>query len=460
MKNKYFILLNIRYLYFIVLLLSIQSCEKLVEIDLPNNQINTEDVFKDINTAKAALTDLYTSIKEAPLFKGGSNGINLDLSKYTDDLDAFTENDQMFINSIFPSSSPSNLYWTRAFKNIYAVNSFIHGLNSSEYISDSDKQVLLGEAYLLRVLYFQKLTQLFGNIPYPTTTDYKLNSIIKKKNTDEILNLIEQDLKIAIQFLSDEYRNQERVYPNKTVAKLVLAQTYLLQKKYDVAEQSAKTILNNPLFKMESDLNKVFKKEAKSTLWQISPNTTSNFAPTADASIYIFTSLPPTSYALSSHLLNNFSNNDLRKVNWIKEVTDGTTSYYHAYKYKNKESNTDEYYIVFRIEEAYFILMEALAYQNRTAEAVHYLNLIRHRAGLPPLPETLSKEEFINEMLSESRREFFTEGGHRFFDLKRNNKLHILKMVKPNWEDKHALLPIPESEILLNPNLLPQNNGY
>jgi hypothetical protein len=104
--------------------------------------------------------------------------------------------------------------------------------------------------------------------------------------------------------------------------------------------------------------------------------------------------------------------------------------------------------------------MEALAYQNRTAEAVHYLNLIRHRAGLLPLPETLSKEEFINEMLSESRREFFTEGGHRFFDLKRNNKLHILKMVKPNWEDKHALLPIPEGEILLNPNLLPQNNGY
>lgn len=459
MKNQYF---TYRFIQCMLVLLALffQSCEQLIETDLPDDQINTEDVFKDIHTAKSALTDLYISIKEAPLFKAGSNGINLDLSKYTDDLNVFIENDVLFNNNIFSSNSPSGLYWSRAFKNIYAVNSFIKGLTSSEHISESDKQAFLGEAYFLRALYHQKLTQLFGNIPYVTATDYRLNTSISKKPTDEVLNKIEQDLIKAIEVLPDEYRSEERIYPNRAVAELVLAQNYLLQNQYALAEQTAKAIVDNSLFKIESDLNRVFKKDAASTLWQMSPNTTSNFGPTADASAYIFTSLPPTNYALSSGLVNSFDASDLRKANWIKEVTDGTTSYYHAYKYKNKENNTDEYSIVFRIEEAYFVLMEALAYQNRIPEAIGYLNTIRNRAGLDDLPSTLSQTGFIDVMLEESRREFFTEGGHRFFDLKRNNRLHILKEVKPNWEDKHALFPIPESEILLNPNLLPQNEGY
>lgn len=460
MKNKKIILLGIIHLSIMMLLLpTFQSCEQFVEIDLPDDQINTEDVFKDIKTTKAALVNLYTSMREAQLFKGGSNGINLDLSKYTDDLDAFKESDQMYHNNISPSGSPSDLYWTRAFKNIYDINAFINGLTMSEYISENDKKVFLGDAYFLRALYYQKLTLLFGSIPYITSTDYKANTTVSKINTDVVLSLIEQDLKKARQLLPNEYRNPERIYPNRAVSELLLAQNYLLQKQYVLAEQTAKAVIANPLFEMESDLNKVFKKQAESTLWQLSSNSNSNFAPTADASTYIFTSLPPTNYALSTNLVAIFDGKDLRN-SWIKEVKDGTVSNFHAYKYKNKENNTDEYAIVFRIEEAYFVLMEALAYQNQIPEAVYYLNLIRQRASLDPLSENLSKESFIDEMLNESRREFFTEGGHRFFDLKRNDRLHLLKMVKPNWQDKHALLPIPESETLLNPNLLPQNEGY
>ncbi|TDS56523.1 RagB/SusD family nutrient uptake outer membrane protein [Myroides indicus] len=455
MKNKYFILFNIRYLYFIVLLLSIQSCEKLVEIDLPNNQINTEDVFKDINTTKSALANLYSNVRETRLFRGGTLGASCNLDLYTDNMISFGQNNPFYTNFITAADIDKSFFWSLSFTDIYAINTFIERLSASSYIEENNKKVFLGEAYLLRALYHQYLTQLFGAIPYVTSTDYKINSAISKIPVGNVLESSEGDLKSALALLPQDYRHPEHIYPNRAVAELLLAQNYLLQKQYVLAEQTAKAVIANPLFKMESDLNKVFKKQAKSTLWQISTETYSTY----DAD-YIFNTLPPTRVVLQPNLVNTFSEQDLRFQNWIKEVTDGTTSYYHAYKYKNKENNTDEYSIVFRIEEAYFILMEALAYQNRTAEAVHYLNLIRHRAGLLPLPETLSKEEFINEMLSESRREFFTEGGHRFFDLKRNNKLHILKTVKPNWEDKHALLPIPEGEILLNPNLLPQNNGY
>src|SRR5690606_13814323 len=148
------------------------------------------------------------------------------------------------------------------------------------------------------------------------------------------------------------------------------------------------------------------------------------------------------------------------KQNWIASVIFNGQSWYRPYKYKNLSgSNHNEYSVVYRIEEAYFIAGEALAKQNRLTEAISYLNAIRERAGLPSL-NPLSQEDFINELLLEKRREFFAEFGYRFFDLKRFGKLEELNIVKPNWTLHHRLLPLPQKELLLNQNLTPQNQGY
>ena len=64
-------------------------------------------------------------------------------------------------------------------------------------------------------------------------------------------------------------------------------------------------------------------------------------------------------------------------------------------------------------------------------------------------------------MLQERRSEFFTEQGHRWFDLKRTGTAgQALGSLKPGWKATDAVLPLPESELLLNGNLLPQNAGY
>ena len=67
----------------------------------------------------------------------------------------------------------------------------------------------------------------------------------------------------------------------------------------------------------------------------------------------------------------------------------------------------------------------------------------------------------IDAIHQERRHEFFTELGHRWFDLKRSGTAtSVLGVVKPGWDTKDLLLPLPESELLLNPNLMPQNLGY
>jgi len=61
----------------------------------------------------------------------------------------------------------------------------------------------------------------------------------------------------------------------------------------------------------------------------------------------------------------------------------------------------------------------------------------------------------------ERRIELLGEWGHRWFDLKRTGRADVvLSGLKPNWNSEDVLLPIPESEILSNANLLPQNPGY
>ncbi|WHT39516.1 RagB/SusD family nutrient uptake outer membrane protein [Myroides sp. mNGS23_01] len=302
-------------------------------------------------------------------------------------------------------------------------------------------------------MYYQALTQLFGEIPYTTSTDYKYNTTIKKIVPIEVLNNLEKDLLITLETLTYNDRSSNKYYVNKAVAELILAKNYLLQKKYDKAEIYARRVIDNPLYSLETDLSLVFKNTAKSTLWQLSNNNPTSA--TYEASNYIML-VNDWLYKLSSSLLTSFESNDLRKLSWIKEYSNnGTTSF--NYKYKNNINNTDECSVLFRVEEAYFMLSEALIYQNREKEAIAYLNKIRQRAGLANLPNSLSNEETLLAMLEESKKEFFLEHARRFFDLKRNNKLSLLKSSKPNWQDKHALLPYPEKELLINPNLNPQN---
>ena len=84
---------------------------------------------------------------------------------------------------------------------------------------------------------------------------------------------------------------------------------------------------------------------------------------------------------------------------------------------------------------------------------------MRNTAGLSDTP-AITADEIIAAVLQERRFELFTEYGHRFFDLKRSGALDtVLPLVKSGWNSTDQLWPIPETELLANPNLT-QNPGY
>jgi starch-binding outer membrane protein, SusD/RagB family len=160
--------------------------------------------------------------------------------------------------------------------------------------------------------------------------------------------------------------------------------------------------------------------------------------------------------------MNAFETGDLRKALWTKKVTTKNESWYHAYKYKltTNTGTSAEYTILFRLAEMYLIRAESNAKLNHLEEAKEDLNKIRNRAGLTNT-NAVTQEEVLTAIAKERRLEFFTEQGHRFFDLKRTGKAdEVLSLAKPNWNSNHIVLPLPENELLLNENLLPQNTGY
>ena len=119
-----------------------------------------------------------------------------------------------------------------------------------------------------------------------------------------------------------------------------------------------------------------------------------------------------------------------------------------------------EYSIVFRLSEQYLIRAEARAKQGDILNGKSDLDMIRNLAGLGNIT-AVTQQDLLDAILRERRVEFFTEHGHRFFDLKRANQLDtVLSVTKPGWNSFEALFPIPATELSLNPNLAPQNPGY
>jgi len=439
------------------------SCEQAIEVDDPINQIHTGQVFEDANTAYAALDQIYTELQTNSLFSGGSSGAGALLGTYTDDLDLFlppgsSDNTYLFLNQLLPTNSIVKSVWANAYKEIYMANAVISGDRSSTGISTANRDRIEGEATVIRSMVYLNLMQIFGEIPYTVTTDYSVNQSLTKKPEAEILQLLASDLQAAVTLLSDDYRDPSRIYVNRKVAQMVLANVNLLNKNWVEAESLCRTIIQSPDYVFEADITKVFKKPGAHHLFLL--KTLTDGTPVPETKIYYFTSPPPQNYVLSTDLATSFSAGDLRRLNWIKEVGNYPAVFYRNDKYKNVITNNDEYSVVYRLEQVYFMLAESLIKQNKTEEATAWINKTRVRAGLAELPLTLNQEQLLGELITERRKEFFAEQGHRFYDLKRLGQLGVLKQHKPNWQDFNGRWPLPLSELLLNPNLAPQNPNY
>lgn len=441
------------------------SCEKFLEVDDPNNQISQSMVFKDKGLAYAALSDVYSNLRSNTLLNGSLYGAGTLMGCYTDELSSVNNQSldfkTFFDLSVQQNTTVLNTIWVNAYKQIYAVNNIIEGVGkSTAYLDQQTVDQILGEAYFIRGFLHFYLVNLYGDVPYITTTDYLQNQSVSRQSLDNVYVHIEEDYQKADQYLTDQYPTANRTRINRSGVRLALARLYLYKQEWAKAEIMADLIIQNPLYTMEQDISKTFLKDSKSAIWQFMPLEAG--INTLEGQYYIFVTLPPQNVVLSQNLLDSFEPGDQRKQKWTKALSNATMSYSYPYKYtqNNKTSSSLEFSVVLRVEEAYLISAEAENELGNIQTAINRLNQLRQKAGLAGLG-SLNQQQVRTAVMDERRHELFTEFGHRFFDLKRKGLLNTyMPTVKSSWKNHMSLLPLPENELIANPSLKPQNDGY
>jgi hypothetical protein len=438
------------------------GCEELVEVDPPDGGLPSEEVFEDDLTAVAAISRLYSGMAYNCFYD-----ITHPASLSADDLMAEASDNsflQLYQNEIQPTNASINQIWSRSYRTIYYANSFIGGLEKSEKLTPTLKDHLLGEAKFFRAFCHFYLVNFFGDVPYITTTDYRISGFAKRMPVAGVYEKIIADLAEARDLLAEDYSysKNERVRVNKWAATAMLARVYLYMEDWARAEVLAdRVIAQTGLYTINLPLNDVFLKNSKETIWQLIPLYPQKY--TTEGAVFLGSigSYNAGNFTIPEELINVFEGGDKRKEDWIGIGSDSEHTWHYPFKYKEIYYDTtgaDEYSTVLRLAEQYLIRAEARAKQNKligSNSAESDINIIRSRAGL--LPTTArTQPELLLAIEQERRVEFFTEFGHRWFDLRRTGRADaVLSLVKPGWQATDMLYPIPYSELQRNPNLTP-----
>ncbi|NME68724.1 RagB/SusD family nutrient uptake outer membrane protein [Flammeovirga aprica] len=444
------------------------------------------------------------------------------------------------------SSSQPFMYsgvWTPLWRGVADCNKGMELISKMDAVDPNIRSSHIAELKVMRALYYYHLVRMFGDVPSVTKSTNKLSEItsISRVNALEIYHtIIIPDLKEALEDLPESYSSEFKGRMTKTSANVILSEVYLtlagwrkttegnmvlgLATNYDSAMVYAeKAIHNNGGFDIfeQGDgetpacgmpWRNRFSKESVVEFGNISGVNEGLYLVTESnmGSNSLFWGVRGPSfngaqrgwYIPTPDLYRAFEEDDQRREwSMLTKTTmaNGETGFSNPLFHKwcdpnlyrgvdgalNHDGNIN--IVLYRIADAMLIYAEASNEVNAgpTAEAYAQLNRLRERAGLLPLAEGLSYEEFREAVWKERRVELNGEV-KRKFDLVRTNRLkeksdarviYYHSSDNPEWPlnvEKDSILvtyepypyprheyiwPIPIEELTMN-NSWKQNSGY
>lgn len=448
--------------------------------EITGPQIETEKVFERDDSANSAirgiLASMHGDLAASPFCIALYTGLS------SDELD-FPSNPYekgIYQNRIDPNANIcNNEFWKAAYTIIFAANDALLRCQHSVRLSPAVKKQLIAETLFIRAYWFLYLVNLYGDIPLPLTPDIAKNERLARTPVAQVYDQIVSDLTEAHSGLSEHYVGKDgitysnnRLRPNKAAATALLARVYLYMNRFNEAEFAATLLINNSTDYSLVPLNDIFLTGSREAIWQLGPGTpNTSKMNTSEGKGFILSnqSLSPGRLSVSSKLLRTFEAGDQRKKAWVGNFPDRSVSparvYYFPHKYKIMDDKEGECSVILRLAEQYLIRAEARARLGNLAGAVEDLNMIRERAGMSAISAAgMNQAAVLTAILQEKQIEFFSEQGHRWFDLKRTGLIDaVMTKVGPSksttWKPYLKLWPLPATELLIDPNLV-QNDGY
>lgn len=466
------------------------SCKKFIDI-LPYSSVTIDVLYKTDKDFADALVGCYTVFDG--IYDGNQEFVGELLG---DDMEHqwATESSAVRMDMFNTTNDEPMLltYWRSNYLAISRCNLVLSSLETADAKVVTKKDRYSGEAKFLRSLAYFNLVRAFGDVPIilaPITFEDAYKAA--RQPVDKVYSdVIYKDLLDAETKLPVSYTGTDVGRVTQGAAKSLLGKAYLTQKDFVNAEAKLKevTTMGYALLTNFNDLWDYTKSEHHSEyIFDIEfesgqgygSNLTNTHVP-QEAGLQAFfkiaggggSDLAPSDSLLS---LNNelFILGDKRKA---RSVANGYTNAQGVFVKLPvtglRRSFTMKYtcavpaggdspanFKVIRYADVLLMLAEALNENNKTTEALTYLNMIRTRAGVPTYTG-LAKSTTRTKIYLERRLELCFEG-HRWFDLLRTG-LAYQTMSKFGMKDYMTLYPIPLAEIQVvnNPAILWQNPGW
>lgn len=333
---------------------------------------------------------------------------------------------------------------------IARANQVLALIDKVEFNADS-KNNLKGQALYLRAFAYFQLVQLFGKVPmHLTPVSNRDEAASPLATAEQLYAQIEKDATEASKLLFNKSK-QEAGRATSGSAKTLLANLYLLQKKWSNAEALMKEVVTNDGYKLMPDYNDAFttttgNKNNIESVFEIqymegSAGYNGNFIYRIVPTPITAAELQPITGTSNSQSLSGENNNiptpdmiaayetgDKRKDLSIGYVTlSQSLRENKVYPYIKKfarahslHNNTGQNIPVYRYSEVLLFLAEALNEQGKAAEAATYLNQVRTRAGLAAT--TATSQADMREAIFKERRVELAFENKRWFDLVRTGR--------------------------------------
>lgn len=477
----------------------------------PTDRFTSDTYWKTREHAEAALNATYASLLEDGLY-----GNNTPVMLETASPNAYNYNNNGGFNNLAQgihdaaNTSVINNCWKAAYGGIGRANNLLAHIDGIG-MDTALKKRFRAEAHFLRALFYFPLWNLYGGAPLILdATDYEKQSSLPRNSADELLAQLLNDLDSATAGLPLSYSGADKGRATRGAALALKARALLYAGRWAAAAEAAKAVIDagtyslypnyRALFYLENEGNQEVIFDAQFRFPEfthgldIALDEFNTVAPLPDVvdDYYAIDGLP-ISASPRYDPARPYDNRDPRlqatytvigsqyKGAVVKEGQYPRTGYgqkkYTIYKDDVKPAATlaagqsELNYIILRYADVLLMYAEA---QNEAAgpdaSVYNALHLLRQRAGMPDIPQGLSKAQLRAEIRHERRIELAGEGLY-YYDIRRwktaesvmNTDVYNYRKERIDSRSfnpqRDYLWPVPSVAIQENPNL-GQNPGY
>ncbi|MFB6457205.1 RagB/SusD family nutrient uptake outer membrane protein [Chitinophaga sp. Hz27] len=447
------------------------SCNKMLDIK-PTDQVDEEDIFQSVSTVNRAVLGVYAGW--APEYTLRIGSVMADECVIGPKNAGVNGDAQLLYRWSYTGFDPAIAApWTNGYQVINRANRILAGLSKVPVQNDADnsaKQQLEGELLAIRAFQHFELYRIYANsylpeglaVPYITITDN--NNKPARPSTAEFMAKLQEDLDKAMTEISEGTDNTRM---NKQTVYALKARIALYTSHWSDALLFADKAIANATLATRAEFPAIWTDKSNAeVIFKLKRTNQSSMRP---GDIWKNAGLGIIYFAPSPQLLQAYdTQNDVRAAAYFDhdptleeegQLADIIT------KYKGEDGATNRNDVkVFRIAEMYLIRAEAYAQLGNLAASIDQLNTLREARIQDYKRITFPDIRTINDAIATERWKELPFEGHRFFDLKRRRQPVVREtqagqeILSP--EDIYYNIPIPQSEILSNPNIKPNNSGW